>query len=95
LTSKTRRGLVSVMAPLALSAPKTKAVVEVLKNMDVGSQKVLFVLAGRDANFEKSVRNIPAAKALLASNLNPYDLLNYDRVVLFEGAVQKITEVLA
>ena len=95
LTSKTRKGLVSVMAPLALTAPKTKTVIDILKNMELGSQKVLFVLADRDVNFEKSVRNIPAAKALLASNLNPHDLLNYDRLVLFEGAVQKITEGLA
>lgn len=95
LSSKTRKGLVSVMASLVLTAPRTKSVIEILKNMDLGSQKVLFVLADRDVNFEKSVRNIPAAKALLASNLNPHDLLNFDRVVLFEGAVQKITEGLA
>jgi large subunit ribosomal protein L4 len=95
LSSKARKEQVLVMAPLALSAPKTKAIVDILKNMDVGAQKVLFVLPARDVNFEKSVRNIPAAKALLAANLNPHDLLNYDRVVLFEGAVQKITEVLS
>lgn len=95
LSSKARKELVSVMAPLNLSAPKTKTVIDILKNMDLGSQRVLFVLPARDVNFEKSVRNIPAAKALLAANLNPHDLMNYDRVVLFEGAVQKITEVLS
>lgn len=95
LTSKTRKGQISVMAPVALTAPRTKAIIEILKNMDLGSQRVLFVMADRDVNFEKSVRNIPAAKALLCTNLNPHDLLNYDRVVLFEGAVPKITEVLA
>jgi large subunit ribosomal protein L4 len=95
LTSKTRKGKVSVMAPVALTAPKTKTIVEILKNMELGTEKVLFVLADRDVNFEKSVRNIPAARAILHSNLNPHDLLNYDRVVLFEGAVQKVTEGLA
>ena len=84
LTSKTRKGLVSVMAAVTLATPKTKSVIEILKNMDLGAQN------GGRVYFQ-----IPAAKALLASNLNPHDLLNYDRVVLFEGAVQKITEGLA
>jgi ribosomal protein L4 len=48
----------------------------------------------RNEIFEKSVRNIPTVKALLWSNLNPHDMLNYERIVLFQGAVGKVVEVL-
>jgi len=99
LSSKARNGLLSVISAINLEKPKTQLVVDlvgtILKNMEAPNDKILFVLPGRDENFERSVRNIPTVKALLCGNLNPHDLLYYDRLVLFEGAVPKITEVLA
>jgi large subunit ribosomal protein L4 len=95
LTSKTREGLVSVMARPALEKPKTARVVEILGNMELAGKKVLFVLPQRDDAFERSVRNLPAAKALIAANLNPHDLMAYERLVVFEDAVARITEVLS
>ncbi|MBI3892838.1 MAG: 50S ribosomal protein L4 [Candidatus Wallbacteria bacterium] len=92
-TDKVRDGKLSVIAPVTYETPKTKRVVALLEKLNLASTKTLFVLADRNENFEKSVRNLPRAKALLLSNINPHDLLNYERVVLFEDAARKIEEV--
>jgi large subunit ribosomal protein L4 len=94
LSDKVRHGQVSVLAPLTLEKPHTKTLVELISKMEFGESRVLFVLPQRDANFEKSVRNIPTAKALLCSNLNPHDLLHFEKLVIVEGALAKIAEVL-
>lgn len=94
LTDATRNGRLAVLTDVTYEAPKTKRAVELMASLQAAGTKVLFVLPGRNENFEKSVRNIPRVKALLWSNLNPHDLLNHDRIVVFETAVPKIVEVL-
>lgn len=95
LSSRVRKEQISVLKPLRLEAPRTRRVVELVKNMGFEGQKVLFVTDSRDENFERSVRNIPTCKSLLYSNLNPHDLLRFDQIVLFEGAVEKIVAQIA
>ena len=95
LSSKVRGKALSVIAAVRLESPKTKTVVDLIESMQLAGRKVLFILPERDQNFERSVRNLPTAKALLCTNLNPHDLLYYDNLVLFEGAVKKIMEVLS
>lgn len=94
LTKRTRGGDIAVIADVALERPKTKSIVELLTKMELGGKKVLFVIPQRDYNFECSVRNLPNVKALIYSNLNPHDLMFHDKVVVFEGAVSKLTEKL-
>ena len=94
LTDKVRKGQLFVIENVKFDEPKTKRIIELLKTMDVGTEKVLFVIDERNYNFECSVRNIPNAKALVYSNLNPHDLMYHGRVVMFENAVSKVTKTL-
>lgn len=90
LTDKVRKeGLAVIEAP-AFDAPKTKRVVELVSNLGMAGKKVLFVLADRDENFLKSVRNIHRVKAIESKFLNPHDLLNYEHVLLFEDSIDGI-----
>ena len=93
LTDKVRQGLLSIIAPVHYEEPKTKKVLELLEKMEASGKKTLFILAGRDFAFEKSARNLPGVKALHLATMNPHDLLNHERVVLFEDAARKIEEV--
>lgn len=95
LSMACRTGKLSVVENVQFEEPKTKKAVELLAGLEFSTEKVLFVLPERDSNFEKSVRNLPLAKALLAGNLNPHDLLHYERIVMFEAAVEKVVEVLS
>jgi large subunit ribosomal protein L4 len=95
LTDKLRQGKLSVISPVVWAAPKTKMAVELLQKLEVGEAKTLFVLAERNEVFQRSMRNLPQAKALVLSCLNAHDLLKYERVFLFEDAAKKIEEVFA
>lgn len=95
LTQRARTGQVKVLEAPTYEAPKTKQIVSLLANMELTEAKVLFIMDEREPNFERSVRNLPHAKALPAGLLNPHDLLKYQELVFFEKAVPTVVEVLA
>lgn len=103
LTDRARKGRVMLwQAPeivwsddLVKHQPRTKTVVELLRNMELEGTKVLFVMDRRAPQFERSANNVPKIKTLLAGNINPHDLLNFDSIVFFENAISGVVEVLA
>jgi len=95
LSSAVKMERLSVVENITYEAPKTKDAVGLLNNLDFGKKtKVLFVIPENNFNFQKSVSNVPYTKAILSSNLNPHDLLNYDQILFFEDSVNKVVEVL-
>lgn len=84
-----------VVEDFALEAPKTRAVVDILNNLQLSGQKVLFLTAENDPVLHKSVRNIPYVNSLEARNVSVYDLLNSHKVVIQKSAIKVIQEVLA
>ena len=57
--------------------------------------KVLLVLAGRDEIVERSARNLPEVRVILADSLNVVDLLGADTIVLTRDALDRVQEVYA
>ncbi len=92
LSSKLRDGEVVVVDNFELEQPKTKEVIKLLENLKV-NKKAMLVTAGSDLNVYKSARNIPGVKSIEANNLNVYDILKYDYLVLTSKAVERIEEV--
>ncbi len=77
-----------------LAQPKTKEAVQALSRWGVGAdQSVLIIVADRDDNIHRAVRNIARVKLITASNLNVFDLLNVDWVVATTSALDRIREV--
>ena len=94
LSEKVNNNDLIVMEELTLAAPKTKEVLNILNNFQVGDAKVLFITEG-DVNVEKSARNIQGVKALASTGLNIFDILHHDKLFITKGAVAQIEEVLA
>ena len=83
-----------VIDSIKLDEFKTKAIVEMLKA--VGSEKkALIVLPEVDKMVIKSASNIPGVKTAQVNELNVYDMLNADKLIIAKGAVEKIEEVYA
>jgi len=80
-----------ILDKLAFEAPKTKDMVKVLNNLNLG--KTLVVIDENDVNVVNSIRNIPTAKCTLVNTLNVYDMLKYDNLLLTEASLAKIQEV--
>jgi len=60
----------------------------------VVDKKTLFVIAEANANFFLSSRNIPKAQVITADQLNTYDILNADQLLMTESSLQKVTNLL-
>ena len=95
LTYKAQAGAISVIENLQLEAPKTKQVVALTQALKVENKKVLLVLPEGNANLQLSCRNIPSVKPVLAANINTYEVMNANVLVMVEGAENVLNVMLA
>ena len=94
LTDRVQQNKVIVLDELTMSDYKTKEFVKMMDSLKV-SGKTLFVMAEKDDHVVRSAGNIPAVKTTLTSQINVYDLMNAQTVVLTKDAVAKLEEVYA
>ncbi len=95
LTYKAQDNAITVVEDFVMEAPKTKKAIELTKNLNVAEKKVLLVVTESNLNVSLSCRNLPNVKVINAASLNTYDVMNASAVVMFEGAVNAINEMLA
>ena len=93
LTSRVVENKFVVVDELKLDEIKTKKFVEVLKNINV--EKALVILNDMDEKVIASAANIPTVKTTQTNELNVFDVLKYDTVVVTKAAVATIEEVYA
>lgn len=94
LTDRVQNGKVIVLDELKLDEIKTKEMVRVLGNIKA-AEKALVVTAEKDETVVKSARNLAKVVTTTTSQLNVYDVMNAQTVVLTKDAVAKIEEVYA
>ncbi len=95
LSAKVQSNNLIVLDDWQIDAPKTKEVVKVLKNLNLDGKKALIVTADNDAVMYKSARNIEKVAAMEARNLNTYEVLTYETLIMTKDAVAKVEEVLS
>ena len=95
LSTRAAAGQIVVLDTLQFDAPKTKAMIEVMNNIQVAGKKVLFVLAENNYNVLKSASNIERTNVVTVNELNTYAIMNSSAVVLVENAVAAIEATLA
>ncbi len=93
LTSKVLDNNMIVLESLEFAAPKTKEMVNVLNAFE--AKKTLIVTAESNENVYKSARNIQGVSVLPVNNINVYDLLKFEKLIITKEAVNKIEEVYA
>lgn len=91
LSSKVQDNEFKVLDNIAFDAPKTKAMVKVLANLNAEG-KTLLVVDEINDNVMLSARNIPNLMLLEATGINVYDILNSNNLIMTEAAVRKIEE---
>jgi large subunit ribosomal protein L4 len=93
-SSKVNENEIIVLDKLNFDVIKTKQMAEVLKNLKVEGTAVILI-ADKNDNVEKSARNIPGVKTLLANTVNVYDLVKHNKLIITKDAVSKVEEVYA
>jgi len=93
LSAKAAESSIVLLENLALEAPKTKAMLDVLDNLQVQSS-ALILLPEHDVNVEQSARNLPDVKILQATCLNVIDILKYQTLILPVKTLEVIERIL-
>jgi len=89
LTDRAKENRIAVIDEVTFEAPKTKEALELLRAADIAGS-VLLVLDGRDDNVERSFRNLPRVHLITVEQLNTYDVLARDWLVITRSALEKL-----
>ena len=92
LSYKAKDNAIVVVEDINLEAPKTKQFSEVLKSLNVAGKKILFILPDYNDNVYLSLRNMPKVESTLLADLNTYEVINADVIVLTENAAKIFSE---
>ncbi len=93
LSLKAAAGQIVVVDDVNFEAPKTKEFINFAKNFKVEGKKVLLVLSAKNNNVYLSMRNVPDARIMTASDINAYAVLNTETLLLTEASVEVINKL--
>lgn len=95
LSVKAGAGDIVVMEDFSFDAPKTKEFINILNNLELTGQKTVIVTPDHEKEVFLSSRNVQGSEVVTASDLNTYQIMKAGKLILSEGAVEKIKETFA
>lgn len=95
LTYKAKENNITVLEDFSFEAPKTQKYADLINNLTLSNKKTLLVLGESNKNVYLSSRNISNSKVVTASDLNTYDILNANNILLVESSLKEIENLLA
>jgi len=94
LSYKLKDSSISVLEDFNFESPKTKSYVTMLNALSLADKKTLLVVPETSKNVVLSGRNIQNTKITTAEQINTYDLMNADTVIIAESSVTKVQNLL-
>jgi large subunit ribosomal protein L4 len=88
LAHKAKDNAIVVIEDIKMEAPKTRQLTDALKSLNVHGKKVLFVIPDDSDNLFLSLRNVPTVEGTLLADINTYDIVNAQVLVLSETAAK-------
>ena len=88
LAHKAKDNAIVVVEDLNFETPKTKNFMNILGSFNAAEKKTLFVLPEYNDNVQRSIRNVPNVLGSLLSDINTYDIVNSEILVLTESAAK-------
>ncbi|HVG14116.1 MAG TPA: 50S ribosomal protein L4 [Chitinophagaceae bacterium] len=88
LSYKAKENAIFVVEDINLDAPKTKSFMNILGSIKVAEKKIMFVSPEYNDNIYRSLRNVPSVLGTLLSDVNTYDIVNSEVLVLTESAAK-------
>jgi large subunit ribosomal protein L4 len=92
LAHKAKANAIVVVEDIQLEAPKTKQFLGILKSLELSAKKTLFVSPDYNENLFLSLRNVPSVQGVLLSDMNTYNILNANVLVMTESAAKIFSE---
>ena len=94
LSAKVKDNEVIAVEDFTFEAPKTKQIVAIQKNLNLGDKKSLLVVANSNNNVYLSARNLQGFSVVSACDLNTYEILKAKNLILCESSVEEIVKTL-
>ena len=88
LSHKAKDNAIVVVEDITLDTPKTKGFMDILGSLKVADKKLMFILPEYNDNVQLSIRNVPSVLGVLLSDINTYDIVNSEVLVLTESAAK-------
>src|SRR5579863_5972474 len=95
LSYKAKENKIVVVEDLKLEAPKTRQFADALKGWDLQDKKVLFVMQEDSDNLFLSLRNLPSVEGTLLADINTYDIVHAEVLVLSETVAKVFADEVA
>jgi large subunit ribosomal protein L4 len=92
LAYKAKDNAIMILEDVKMDTPKTSAFTTILSNLNIAGKRTLFVIPEYNDNLYLSLRNVPSVSGTLLSDLNTYDILNANFLVLTESAAKIFSE---
>jgi large subunit ribosomal protein L4 len=93
LTYKAQNNQIMVIEDIKFDAPKTKEFVNITRNLKLEGQKLLLVLSSQERNLYLSLRNVPTASVVTASDINTYRVLDNRMILVTESSVDALNNL--
>ena len=88
LSHKAKDNAIVVVEDIVLDMPKTKSFMDIMGKLKVADKKAMFIQPEYDDNVQLSIRNVPSVLGVLLSDINTYDIVNSEVLVLTESAAK-------
>ena len=92
LSYKAKENAIVIVEDITMDVPKTKNFIDILGNLKVADKKLMFILPEYNDNVQMSIRNVPSVLGVLLSDINTYDIVNSEVLVLTESAAKIFSE---
>lgn len=92
LSSRAKEKAIQVLEDISFDAPKTKDFIELLSSLSVGGKKSLLLLSEANKNVLLSSRNLKKANVVTIDEVNTYDLINAECLILCESTLDQLKE---
>jgi large subunit ribosomal protein L4 len=92
LSYKAKESAIVIVEDITMDVPKTSIFIDILGSLKVADKKVMFIQPEYNDNVELSLRNVPSVLGVLLSDINTYDIVNSEVLVMTESAAKIFSE---
>ncbi|MEO5947960.1 MAG: 50S ribosomal protein L4 [Chitinophagaceae bacterium] len=92
LSYKAKDNAIFIVEDITMDSPKTKNFLDIMGSLKVADKKAMFIMPENNENVQLSIRNVPSVLGVLLSDINTYDIINSEVLILTESAAKIFTD---
>ncbi len=92
LSYKAKDNAIVIVEDITMDSPKTKNFLDIMGSLKVADKKAMFIMPENNENVQLSMRNVPSVLGVLLSDINTYDIVNSEVLILTESAAKIFTD---